>query len=1022
LKIFKRIAALTVAALVSFSYISVFADTKYKGFGEMSGQSDFVENAPSSFYYEMTAEHETHGLEKGYVLEYTPGSVLPTINYGDQITGRSSVEDMIKHETQLGKDAFACINASFYDMSTGVPIGVVIKDGILRSASVTNWTAIGFYSDGKGIISELGVEINAVANGETLFTMRNFNKTQLEHGVYLFNSDFAASTRSTVDSTEVVAKIISGEARLGTSVSLEVTAVNKNTTDTKIPAGHFVISAQTGGNSENIDKLSVGDKFAISFTADNSAWNSVAEAASGNTRLISDGTIPSSFSDNKAEPRTAVGIRADGTVVFFAVDGRDKTHSAGLGLADLAAHMQKLGCVNAVNMDGGGSTTVAVRTPGYTDIVITNKPSGGTPRNNSTGFVFVNTAPRTETAGEIYITPENEVVMPNSTVPIVLTATDKNLHPLSIRGLTPIVTVSGDKNSAIGTTAIIGAETGTFTISVELAGFTATRDIAVTGVVDEISVSPEQILSLPGRLIQLEARGLISGTQIPSSNASFTWELIPSTLGTVTSDGVITTAGVAGESGVLRVSRGQTYTDIPILLTNESSEQVYDFEAGIYGYTLTGLNAGGTRKNAPPSFVRFGKGAIQLDYNFYVATSAVMLSQQSGNIVFDKAPKALELWIYDEASKNKLAAEIQDINGNVYTLTYSQVLDKTGYQCLRAELPSEVKGAIIVTAPVKLMYNSNEEGALQTGSVYIDNFRAIYSDTKTDTAAPTVEAKTDLTANLNYNSTVEISVKDIAAKDEDATGILSAWLEVLLDGKKLEHLYNAETGILTFSFPSDCYTGLHKLSVTAFDITGNKSVISFDIKVKGTASAIEFADVTAHWAADYISFASMQGIVSGSQTNGVWRFRPDDYLNKAELAKIICGIMKLDVSKYESYPLPFADVNDIPDWAIPYIRAVASEKIIYGSLVEEELLFQPTRNVTRAEVMTVISRMLPEAQYEPVDTSAYSDWDTVPLWAVQYVENTIRFGIIGGYSDGTLRPLNNVRRSEIAKIIYTMVK
>ncbi|MDD8025367.1 MAG: phosphodiester glycosidase family protein, partial [Acidobacteriota bacterium] len=60
-------------------------------------------------------------------------------------------------------------------------------------------------------------------------------------------------------------------------------------------------------------------------------------------------------------PRTAIGVRADGTIVLAAVDGRQPGLSVGMTIPELAGLMVDLGCVDALNLDGGGSTTMVVK-------------------------------------------------------------------------------------------------------------------------------------------------------------------------------------------------------------------------------------------------------------------------------------------------------------------------------------------------------------------------------------------------------------------------------------------------------------------------------------------------------------------------------------------------------------------------------------------------------------------------------------------------------------------------------------
>ena len=65
------------------------------------------------------------------------------------------------------------------------------------------------------------------------------------------------------------------------------------------------------------------------------------------------------FNTNR-HPRTAVGRRPDGTVVLVVADGRNK-QAAGLSMEELRQVMTALGCADAINLDGGGSTTMVVR-------------------------------------------------------------------------------------------------------------------------------------------------------------------------------------------------------------------------------------------------------------------------------------------------------------------------------------------------------------------------------------------------------------------------------------------------------------------------------------------------------------------------------------------------------------------------------------------------------------------------------------------------------------------------------------
>ena len=91
--------------------------------------------------------------------------------------------------------------------------------------------------------------------------------------------------------------------------------------------------------------------------------------------------------------RTAVGITATGKVVFLVIDGRQGEFSCGASAIEIAQIMLDAGCVEAVNLDGGGSSTYVAKVPGSTELAVVSSPSDGAARSVSTSLLMVSTAP-----------------------------------------------------------------------------------------------------------------------------------------------------------------------------------------------------------------------------------------------------------------------------------------------------------------------------------------------------------------------------------------------------------------------------------------------------------------------------------------------------------------------------------------------------------------------------------------------------------------------------------------------------
>ena len=112
--------------------------------------------------------------------------------------------------------------------------------------------------------------------------------------------------------------------------------------------------------------------------------------------LIKDGKIVVSKTDtyfNDRASRTAVGITKTGKVVLMVLDGRQEPFSCGGSMEEIAQIMLEAGCVNAVNLDGGGSTTYVAKQVGDEELSLINRPSDGFARSVSTSLMMVSTAP-----------------------------------------------------------------------------------------------------------------------------------------------------------------------------------------------------------------------------------------------------------------------------------------------------------------------------------------------------------------------------------------------------------------------------------------------------------------------------------------------------------------------------------------------------------------------------------------------------------------------------------------------------
>ena len=160
------------------------------------------------------------------------------------------------------------------------------------------------------------------------------------------------------------------------------------------------------------------------------AAGNVREAVASFGDIFENGHARSGLDNTTRASRTAIGIKADGTVVMLMVDGRQAPYSVGMTMAEVAASMEALGCVEAVNLDGGGSSTFATQREGEPEneatagLTLRCRPSDGYERKVSNTIMVLSKAQPTGQFDHAVLTPNNEVYTPGSTVQFAAAGVD----------------------------------------------------------------------------------------------------------------------------------------------------------------------------------------------------------------------------------------------------------------------------------------------------------------------------------------------------------------------------------------------------------------------------------------------------------------------------------------------------------------------------------------------------------------------------------------------------------------------
>ena len=290
----------------------------------------------------------------------------------------------------------------------------------------------------------------------------------------------------------------------------------------------------------------------------------------------------------------------------------------------------------------------------------------------------------------------------------------------------------------------------------------------------------------------------------------------------------------------------------------------------------------------------------------------------------------------------------------------------------------------------------------QTGTIWLDQLTSS-NERVEDLTPPTVQLQVtgrQLTATVRDNVDQSFPAKAVSFQ---------------YDGKPLSGSWNEASGTLAATLPEPGTAG-HRITVTAIDASGNVGRSSWDLAGQ---NGVEFADMQGHWAARYAGYLREQGISYGVSDGSVLLYSPNSNITRAEFFTMVARWMGLELSQYNSVNLPFADTKEIPDWALPAVKAMYAEGIVQGNFNGSGLYAYPMAEISRAEVMTILGRTQSKG-YPEVELDGFTDRNQVPSWAAGYIRSMVGQGIIGGYEDNTLRPSASMTRGEVAKVLYTM--
>lgn len=559
----------------------------------IDSSSLLIGNETTLFKNTFLSDQNGVGLQNEYYAEYTPNkNIRPVVVTGESIWGKRTISQAVEYMQNNGMYPMLGINASFFSFQTGVPMGHVITNGEITSKDSTELDAVGFYEDGNGFISKLGIKTTAYFD-EYEFDIAHINKyCQASTTVMtLFSDAFGNETNATSETINIILTDIDGKLSIGNTIRGKIEEIKISSGSIEIPTGKIVLTINLNGGDEWIHTLinlmTVGQTILIKneATTDAEKWNIAYNGlASEGKRILENGEVAKGL-EAGAAPRTAIGVCGNGNLIFYVIDGRQNGYSYGARQDTVAKRLKELGCVDALNLDGGGSTSMAGIYPGQNIASVINSPSEGTLRK-VTNFIFMqNVNEPTGIPGGLYLYPYSTHYLSGATVQLHAGAIDSNFHYMELPEIEYSMgndkgTITQDGILTLSGTgeAIVNISDGKISGGARYFTYETPTDIYLYN-----KTTGQKISSLegdPGDTFVLECKAYNGKKYLESNVQCYNFD-ISSSIGKV-ENGILTLSYNSGVSGNLIITAGEKSIQIPVSI-NAANENVKPIQ--LYPYS-----------------------------------------------------------------------------------------------------------------------------------------------------------------------------------------------------------------------------------------------------------------------------------------------------------------------------------------------------------------------------------------------------------------------------------------------------
>lgn len=283
-----------------------------------------------------------------------------------------------------------------------------------------------------------------------------------------------------------------------------------------------------------------------------------------------------------------------------------------------------------------------------------------------------------------------------------------------------------------------------------------------------------------------------------------------------------------------------------------------------------------------------------------------------------------------------------------------------------------------------------------------------------ENSAPTLSMEDERTLNVSTHQTITVFGK-VGGYDADGDELR---YEVVTYAKNGVLDFDGKTGEYTYT-PQGRYYGDDCFEYVAVDKYGNYSTSKkVSLTIEKLKDDVVFCDMQGHRDHHVAMTMSEKGIMSGVNIGSNTYFMPDKAVSRIDfLVMLMNAIGRSEVENV--FDTGFDDDSQIPATMKGYVKAARDLGLISGSVnANGEYLFEPNREITRAEAALIVSKLV-NAEV-PTVKPIFPDRNDIPTWAHDAIYVLNDLGIL--YSvDGSIEPNSSITRSQVANMLYTLM-